>query len=128
MAKPLASSDRSPPRRFCDLRVWQKAHEFVLAVYRYSDSFLEGEKFGLTHQLRRAAVSNPANIAEGFGKRSAAEKARFLNIAEGSLEECRYDLILSQDLGYGQNESLTKKPASCSTLTCERSWLLAPGL
>jgi four helix bundle protein len=101
------SSDRSPARRFRDLRVWQKAHEFVLAVYRYSDSFPEREKFGLAHQLRRAAVSIPANIAEGFGKRSAAEKARFLNIAEGSLEECRYYLILSQDLGYGQNESLT---------------------
>ena len=84
------SSDRSPARSFRDLRVWQKAHEFVLAVYRYSESFPEREKYGLAHQLRRAAVSIPANIAEGFGKRSPAEKARFLNIAEGSLEECRY--------------------------------------
>jgi len=99
-------SDRSPARTFRDLRVWQKAHEFVLAVYRYSDSFPEREKFGLAHQLRRAAVSIPANIAEGFGKRSPAEKARFLNIAEGSVEACRYYWILSQDLSYGQNESL----------------------
>src|SRR6201997_5486089 len=100
-------SDRSPARSFRDLRVWQKAHEFVLAVYRYSESFPEREKYGLAHQLRRAAVSIPANIAEGFGKRSQAEKARFLNIAEGSLEECRYYLILAHDLGYGQTDSLT---------------------
>src|SRR6201987_3844101 len=100
-------SDRSPARSFRDLRVWQKAHEFVLAVYRYSESFPEREKYGLAHQLRRAAVSIPANIAEGFGKRSQAEKARFLNIAEGSLEECRYYLILTHDLGYGQTDSLT---------------------
>jgi four helix bundle protein len=72
----------------------------------YSESFPQREKYGLAHQLRRAAVSIPANIAEGFGKRSQAEKARFLNIAEGSVEECRYYLILSQDLGYGQSESL----------------------
>jgi four helix bundle protein len=101
------SSDRPPARSFRDLRVWQKAHEFVLAVCRYSESFPEREKYGLAHQLRRAAVSIPANIAEGFGKRSRAEKARFLNIAEGSVEECRYYLILSQDLGYGESESLT---------------------
>src|SRR5215471_14819198 len=101
------SSDRSPARSFRDLRVWQKAHEFVLAVYRYSELFPEREKYGLAHQLRRAAVSIPANIAEGFGKRSQAEKARFLNIAEGSLEECRYYLILAHDLGYGQTDSLT---------------------
>ena len=100
------SSERSPARSFRDLRVWQKAHVFVLAVYRYRASFPEREKYGLVSQLRRAAVSIPANIAEGFGKRSPADKARFLNIAEGSVEECRYYLILSQDLGYGPSESL----------------------
>jgi len=99
-------SERSPARSFRDLVVWQKAHAFVLAVYRYTESFPEREKYGLAHQLRRAAVSIPANIAEGFGKRSHPEKARFLNIAEGSVEECRYYLILSQDLGYGQSKSM----------------------
>ena len=100
------SSERTPARSFRDLMVWQKAHAFVLGVYRYTESFPEREKYGLSHQLRRAAVSIPANIAEGFGKRSSPDKARFLNIAEGSVEECRYYLILSQDLGYGQSESL----------------------
>src|SRR6267143_787214 len=110
------SSARSPARSFRDLRVWQKAHEFVLAVYRYTESFPEREKYGLTHQLRRAAISIPANIAEGFGKRSQAEKARFLNIAEGSVEECRYYLILSQDLGYCQNDSLMSTLEEASKL------------
>jgi four helix bundle protein len=101
-----AMAERSAARSFRDLMVWKKAHEFVLAVYRLTQSFPDREKFGLSHQMRRAAVSVPANIAEGFGKRSQAEKARFLNIAEGSLEECRYYLILTQDLGYGQTELL----------------------
>jgi four helix bundle protein len=112
----VMSSDRSPARSFRDLRVWQKAHEFVLAVYHYTESFPEREKYGLTHQLRHAAVSIPANIAEGFGKRRPAEKARFLNIAEGSVEECRYYLILSQDLGYGQSESPTTSLEETSKL------------
>lgn len=98
-------NQRPAARTFRDLTVWQKAHEFVLAVYRLSASFPDREKYGLAHQIRRSAVSIPANIAEGFGKRGRAEKARFLNIAEGSLEECRYYLILVQDLGYGETES-----------------------
>lgn len=100
------SSPRLAAHSFRDLVVWRKGHELVLAVYRLTESFPEREKFGLSHQMRRAAVSVPANIAEGFGKRSQAEKARFLNIAEGSLEECRYYLILAQDLGYGQTDEL----------------------
>jgi four helix bundle protein len=100
------SSPRPVARSFRDLTVWRKAHELVLAIYRLTESFPDREKFGLSYQMRRAAVSVAANIAEGFGKRSQAEKARFLNIAEGSLEECRYYLILAQDLGYGPTESL----------------------
>jgi four helix bundle protein len=98
---------RPVARSFRDLLVWQKAHQFALAVYRLTESFPDREKFGFSHQMRRAAASIPANIAEGFGKRSQAEKARFLNIAEGSLEESRYYLILTHDLGYGQTDSLT---------------------
>jgi four helix bundle protein len=109
-------AERPAARSFRDLMVWRKAHEFVLAVYRLTESFPEREKYGLAHQMRRAAVSIPANIAEGFGKRSPAEKARFLNIAEGSLEECRYYLILVQDLGYGQTDQFMNTLEEASRL------------
>lgn len=79
---------------------WQKAHEFVLLVYRISRHFPEDERFGLTSQLRRAAVSIEANIAEGYRKLSKPDKLRFLNIAQGSLEECRDYHILAKDLNY----------------------------
>ncbi len=95
-----------PARSFRDLAVWQKAHTFVLGVYRLTQSFPKEEKFGLVSQMRRAAVSVPANIAEGFRKRGKADKVRYLNIAEGSLEESRYYLILAADLRYGQSEPL----------------------
>jgi four helix bundle protein len=96
----------TPARSFQDLVVWQKAHGFVLAVYRLTEAFPKHELYGLTSQLRRAAVSVPANIAEGFRKRGKADKARFLNTAEGSLEECRYYLILAGDLGYARTEDV----------------------
>jgi four helix bundle protein len=88
------------------LVVWQKAHRFVLDAYQFSAGFPKSETYGLTSQLRRAAVSIPANIAEGFLRRGKADKARFLNIAHGSLEECRYYLILANDLNYGQSDDL----------------------
>src|SRR6185295_12443952 len=93
--------NRLPAQNFQDLVVWQKAHQFVLSVYRLSKLFPREELYGLTSQFRRAAISVPANIAEGFKKRGRADKVRFMNIAEGSLEECRYYLILTEDLGYG---------------------------
>jgi len=98
--------ERLPAQNFQDLIVWQKAHQFVLSVYRLSKSFPREELYGLTSQFRRAAISVPANIAEGFKKRGKADKVRFLNIAEGSLEECRYYLILTEDLGYGDSREL----------------------
>lgn len=97
---------RPPAKSFRDLEVWKNAHAFVLDVYRFSGSFPADERFGLISQFRRAAVSIPANIAEGFRKYTAADKARFLNTSEGSLEECRYYCILSQDLGYGETAHL----------------------
>ena len=95
------ASERPTARSFRDLLVWRKAHEFVLGAYRYTSGFPRQETYGLALQMRRAAVSIPANIAEGFTRRGKTEKARFMNIAEGSLEESRYYLILAQDLGYG---------------------------
>jgi four helix bundle protein len=95
-----------PARTFQDLVVWQKAHQFVLGVYALTAVFPKQETYGLTLQMRRAAVSIPANIAGGFRRRGKAEKARFMNIAEGSVEECRYFLILVKDLGYGDTERL----------------------
>lgn len=88
-------------KNFTDLIVWQKAHKFVLSAYRLSENFPKSEIYGLTSQLRRAAVSIPANIAEGFRKRSKSEKVYFLGVAQSSLEECRYYLILVNDLKYG---------------------------
>ena len=86
--------------QFQDIVAWQKAHAFVLLVYNATKSFPEFEKYGLSSQFQRAAVSIPANIAEGYKKLSKADKLRFLNIAQGSLEECLYYIILSNDLGY----------------------------
>jgi four helix bundle protein len=96
----------APARSFCDLVVWQKAHLFVLAVYQFTAGFPKQEIYGLSSQMRRAAVSIAANIAEGFRRRGKADEARFMNIAEGSVEECRYYLILASDLGYGDTSPL----------------------
>lgn len=94
-------------QKFQELIVWQKSHLFVLSVYKYSESFLKSEIYGLTSQFRRAAVSIPANIAEGYKKRGKADKGRLMNIAQGSLEECQYSLVLSKDLGYDEKSELT---------------------
>ena len=93
-------------RTFEDVALWRKAHSWVLEVYKFTEAFPKHELFGLTSQLRRAAVSVPANFAEGFKKRGLADKIRFYNIAQGSLEECRCYLILARDLGYGDSSLL----------------------
>lgn len=86
--------------RFEQLEVWQEAHRLVLAVYQATAHFPPEERYGLVSQMRRAAVSVPANIAEGFKRRGQGEKARFYNIAQASAEELRYYLVLCRDLGY----------------------------
>ena len=92
---------RDKAKKFQELIVWQKSHQFVLDIYRFTKKLPKDEQYGLISQLRRSAFSIPANIAEGFIKRGRADKARFMNIAQGSLEESRYYLILIRDLGYG---------------------------
>jgi four helix bundle protein len=87
-------------QRFIDLKVWQEAHKLVLEIYKRTEAFPKHELYGLTSQLRRAAASIPANIAEGTKRRTSFEYARFLNIAEGFLAETEYFLILDRDLGY----------------------------
>ncbi len=87
-------------QRFTDLKVWQRSHALVLAIYGATVSFPSDERFGITSQLRRAAVSVPSNIAEGSKRQGRLDYARFLNIAEGSLSETQYLLMLARDLGY----------------------------
>jgi four helix bundle protein len=103
-------------KSFRDLIVWQKAHQWVLEIYHFTNCFPSGEQFGLTSQLRRAAISIPANIAEGFKRKGNPDKARFYNIAQGSIEECRYYLILARDLGYGDTITLEKNLEEISRL------------
>jgi len=91
---------RANAKTFEDLIVWQKAHAWVLSSYRLSEHFPQKETYALTSQLRRAAMSVPANIAEGFKKRGVRDKLRYFNIAQGSLEESRYYFILARDLGH----------------------------
>ncbi len=91
---------------FQEMDVWKLAHAWVLQIYKMTEGFPKHELYGLTSQLRRAAVSVPANLAEGYRKKTAPDKARFYNISQGSLEECRYYLILARDLGYSETVGL----------------------
>ena len=91
---------KSNSKTFRDVMAWKRAHEFVLAFYDTKPMFPEDEKYALVPQFQRAAVSIAANIAEGYKKLSKADKLRFFNISQGSLEECRDYHILSRDLGY----------------------------
>ena len=118
--------NRTPAKNFQDLIVWQKAHQLVLSTYRFTEAFPKTEIYGLTSQFRRAAISVPANIADseavatlgasGFKKKTKPDKARFMNIAQGSLEECRYYLILAKDLRYGDSVELMSQLEEVSKL------------
>lgn len=101
---------KSVTYNFQNVIAWQKAHAFVLQVYRATRSFPEDEKFCLVPQFRRAAVSIEANIAEGYKKLSKADKLRFMNISQGSQEECRDYIILSRDLGVSSAKRISTSP------------------
>jgi four helix bundle protein len=98
-------------RNYRDLQVWNKAHKLTLELYRVSQGFPREEIYGITSQLRRAAVSIGANLAEGCGRRTSTELARFVRIAMGSASELDYHLLLSSDLGFINNEDF-KRTAS----------------
>ncbi len=87
-------------QKFQELIVWQKAHQLTLKIYSITRSFPKDELYGLTSQIRRSTVSVAANIAEGYRKKGKADKMRFLNISEGSIDETKYHLILAKDLEY----------------------------
>ena len=100
MKNNMAVDKVSVGKGFRKLVVWQRAHALVLLVYKLSDGFPQKELYGLTNQIRRAAVSVPANIAEGYASGGEGQFKRFLNIAQGSLAEVEYFLILANDLNY----------------------------
>lgn len=104
------------PQTIKDLKVWQKSMDLAVASYRASADFPQDEKFGLVSQIRRAATSVPANIAEGFGRWNSREFARFLSIAGGSLRELETHFHIAQRLGY-----LSASRASCVLETIEES-------
>lgn len=87
-------------RSFTDLNSWKEAHQFVLMIYKISKNFPPDEKFGLTNQIQRAAVSITSNIAEGFSRKSKKEKTQFFHISLGSLTEVQNQLLIARDLKY----------------------------
>ena len=93
-------------RRYEDLAAWQKSYRLVLEVYRLTHAFPADERFGLTQQLRRATVSIPSNIAEGFGRHSRTDYVRFLDMALGSTYEVQTQLRLARDLGYSKDHAV----------------------
>lgn len=99
-------------RNYRDLQVWSKAHNLTLELYRVSRQFPREELYGITGQLRRAAASIGANLAEGCGRRTSNELARFVRIALGSASELDYHLLLSHDLGFMAADEFTRASSS----------------
>jgi four helix bundle protein len=102
-------------KSYRDLQVWQKAHELALLVFRMTDKFPRTDQFGIVSQVRRSASSVAANIAEGFGRGTTREFLRSLQIARGELEETRYFMFLSCDLGKISREENARIDAGCDS-------------
>jgi four helix bundle protein len=107
---------RSEIRSFTDLRVWSEAMDLVEHCYSLSSGFPRDEMYGLTSQLRRAAVSMPANIAEGYGRENTGSYVPFLRIAQGSLRELQTHLLLAQRLKFGIPEQISEALTRCETV------------
>jgi four helix bundle protein len=102
-------------QNYRDIRVWQRAHRLVLRLYALTEMFPQTERYGLVQQLRRAAVSVAANIAEGSKRLSKRDYVRFLNIAESSLRESEYYLLLARDLHFGDERAVSELLAEAET-------------
>jgi four helix bundle protein len=103
-------------RNYKDLQVWQKAHSLTLSIYRATKGFPSDERFGLTSQIRRSTSSIGANLAEGCGRRSDGEMARFVQIAMGSGAELSYHMLLARDLGYLREDEYVGLESELGTL------------
>ena len=103
-------------KTFRDLNVWQKAHNLAIEIYKITKHFPEEEKYGLMAQLRRSSVSVPANIVEGFKRISKKDYAHFINVADGSLEETKYHILLAKDLGYIKEDDFNKLNDICDEI------------
>ena len=95
-------------KNYKELKVWQKSYQLCLEIYKLTARFPEGEKFGLTSQMRRAAVSVPSNISEGYGRKTKSDYIRFLYIAYGSNCELETQILLSGDLGFIEDTRIEK--------------------
>lgn len=104
---------RAPIKSFTDLRAWQEGHRLVLMIYRTTDSFPKKEMFGLTSQLRRAAISITSNIAEGFSRASFREKIQFYSVALGSLTEVQNHVIVAKDVSYMESAAFEEIAGQC---------------
>ncbi len=93
-------------RSFKELIVWQKAYKLVLEIYEFTNNFPKAETYGLTQQIRRAAISIPSNIAEGYGRKHKTDYHRFLSMAYGSLLELETQCLLAVDLGYTKQNNI----------------------
>jgi four helix bundle protein len=103
-------------KTFRDLKVWEKAHNLVLEIYRITKDFPREEEFGLVSNLRRSAASVPTNIVEGFKRKSKKEYAYFISMADGSLEETKYHILLAKDLSYIKEEEYRKLNELCDEI------------
>jgi len=102
-------------KSYQELEVWQKAHELTLLVFQMTERFPKADQYGIVAQVRRSASSVPANIAEGFGRGTTKEFLRSLQIARGELEETRYFMLLSRDLGRISKEAFEQVDSGCDS-------------
>ncbi len=116
IARHEARGTKSTIKSFTDLRAWRESHKLVVDIYSITKNFPQGERFGLTNQIRRAAVSITSNIAEGFGRRTNADRRHFYDMARASLAEVQSQLLIARDVEYlsgGDFQKLALQAVDC---------------